>query len=378
MLKTLSVESQPYQRVFNFSAGPAGIPVPVLEEARDQLLNYQNHGCSVMEMSHRSKEFLAIIENTEKDLREYLKVPNNYSILFLQGGASLQFCMIPLNLSDQSKTVDIIQTGSWTKKATEEIKKISKINIVASSEKNNFLCLPKKEEFKFSDNPAYIHMASNNTIFGTQVRDFPKIQGIPLVADMSSDILSRPIDVSQFGLIFAGAQKNMGLSGVTLVIIRNDLLERTPNEIPLFLRYGTHVEAKSLYNTPPTFGIYILGLVLKWLKEQGGIEKIKIKNKEKAAFLYKAIDESSSYECPIPNEDRSDMNVVFHIKASDKNLEVKELEDSFVREAKENRIINIKGHRSIGGLRASLYNAMPLEGVHSLIQFMQDFSKKYL
>ena len=370
------MSGQSHARVFNFSAGPANMPVSVLEEARDHLINYKGCGSSVMEISHRSQNFLDIIESAENNLRNCLNIPDNYSVLFLQGGASLQFAMIPLNLSDKDKTVDVIQTGSWTKKATKEIEKISSVNIVASSEKDNFLQLPKIEKSQFSDDAAYVYMASNNTIFGTQAKEFPNTGDIPLVADMSSDILSRQIDVSRFGLIFAGAQKNLGLSGVTLVIIRNDLLERTPQEIPIFLQYNTHVKAKSLYNTPPTFGIYILGLVLQWLIDGGGIQKIEKRNQEKASLLYSVIDKSSFYHCPIPAEDRSNMNVIFRIQATDDSSHIAKLEKEFVEKAQKNYITNIKGHRSVGGLRASIYNAMSLDGIHHLINFMEDFSKE--
>ncbi len=371
------MRSRPHGRVFNFSAGPANIPVPVLEEARDHLINYKGCGSSVMEMSHRSQEFLDIIENAENKLRNCLGVPDNYSVLFLQGGASLQFSMIPLNLSNKNKTVDVIQTGNWTKKATKEIEKISSVNIVASSEGDNFLRLPKIEEFNFSNNASYVHMASNNTIFGTQMQKFPNTGKIPLVVDMSSDILSRQIDVSDFGLIFAGAQKNLGPSGITLVIIRNDLLERTPQEIPIFLQYDTHKKAKSLYNTPPTFGIYILGLVVQWLLDQGGVQAIEKKNQKKASLLYEFIDKSDLYHCPIPIEDRSNMNVVFRIKATDNESQIERLEKKFIEKAQANFITNIKGHRSVGGFRASIYNAMPLDGINHLIGFMDGFSKEW-
>ena len=368
------MQTQPYQRIFNFSAGPANMPVPVLEKARDELLNYRDSGCSVMEMSHRSEEFLTIIQEAEKNLRDCLGIPDGYSVLFLQGGASLQFCMVPLNLSNKDKTVDVIQTGSWTKKATKEIQKISQVNIAASSEEDNFLRLPKKEEMRFLDDSAYVHIASNNTIFGTQMKVFPDTGDVPLVADMSSDILSRKINISRFGLIFAGAQKNLGPAGVTLVIIRNDLMERTPQEIPIFLQYSTHAKANSLYNTPPTFGIYILGLVLEWVKSGGGLDEIEKNNQEKSNLLYKAIDESDFYSCPIPAEDRSNMNVVFRIREGHDDSET--IEKKFAQEAKEEGIINIKGHRSVGGLRASIYNAMPLQGIQHLVDFMDRFAKK--
>ena len=368
-----------YNRVYNFSPGPSMIPTEVLEKAREELLNYQNSGMSVMEMSHRSREFMHMMEQAEADVRDILNVPDNYSVIFLQGGASLQFCMVPMNLSNSQKTVDVIQTGSWTKKAAKEIARISKVHIVASTEDENFARLPRTEELKFSKEAAYVHIASNNTIFGTQMNDFPDTKDVPLVADMSSDILSRKINISKFGLIFASSQKNLAPAGVVLVIIRNDLLEKAPKNIPIFLQYKTHVESRSLYHTPPTFMIYMLGLTLQWIKKEGGLEGIERRNQEKARILYDAIDSNDLYYCPVKEKgDRSIMNVVFRIQKASEDPEKERLENIFFEEANKKGITNIKGHRSVGGLRASIYNAMPQGGVHHLVGFMEEFSKKYL
>ena len=367
-----------HNRAYNFSPGPAALPVEILEEVQEELLNYRNTGMSVMEMSHRSKEFLHIIEQAEEDIRQILNVPHDHSVIFLQGGASLQFCMVPMNLASAQDTVDVIQTGSWTKKATKEIMKISKVHIAASTENENFARLPKLEELNFSEEAAYVHIASNNTIFGTQMHDFPDTKGIPLVADMSSDILSRKINMADFGLIFAGAQKNLGPAGLALIIIRNDLLDRTPENIPIYLQYKTHVESRSLYHTPPTFTVYMLGLTLRWIKQKGGLEKIELMNQEKARTLYGAIDSNDFYYCPVKEKsDRSFMNVVFRIKGASGEAEKEKLEKRFVEEAEKNGILNIKGHRSVGGLRASIYNAMTHEGINHLVGFMENFSQEY-
>lgn len=360
-------------RVHNFNAGPAALPLEVLESAKENLLNYEGTGLSVMEMSHRSAEYSAIHDQALADVKEVLGVPDDYSILFLQGGASTQFAMVPMNLASADKTVDIIQTGSWTKKATKEIKKLAKANIAATTEKQNFLALPKDSDLKLTDCAAYVHMASNNTIFGTQAKRFYKTKA-PLVCDMSSDIASRKISVNDFGLIFAGAQKNLGPSGVTLVIIKKDLADRAPESLPSMFQYRTHIDGNSLYNTPPTFGIYLLGLTMKHIKKQGGLNAIAKINQDKADLLYKTIDESNFYKCPVAPEDRSVMNVVFriHLGGTEAN---EDLEKKFVAEAKEASLIGLKGHRSVGGLRASIYNAMTMSGIEALIEFMRSFQK---
>lgn len=360
-------------RVHNFNAGPSALPLEVLESAKENLLNYEGAGLSVIEMSHRSAEYSAIHDQALADVKEVFGVPDDYSILFLQGGASTQFAMVPMNLASADKTVDIIQTGSWTKKATKEIKKLAKANIAATTEKQNFLALPKDSDLKLTDCAAYVHMASNNTIFGTQVKSFYKTKA-PLVCDMSSDIASRKINVNDFGLIFAGAQKNLGPSGVTLVIIKKDLADQAPESLPSMFQYRTHIDGNSLYNTPPTFGIYLLGLTMKYIKKQGGLNAIAKVNQDKAGLLYKTIDESNFYQCPVAPEDRSVMNVVFriHPNGTDAN---EDLENKFVAEAKEAGLIGLKGHRSVGGLRASIYNAVTMSSVEALTEFMHSFQK---
>ena len=359
-----------HKRVLNFSAGPAALPLPVLEQIQEELINYQGVGMSVMEMSHRSKAFQAIKEEAEQTLREILNIPDDYSVLFLQGGASLQFSMLPINLKQDQKVAQLVNTGSWTQKALKEIKKETTVNVVASSEEQNFLCLPDLNQASFDSNASFVYMASNNTIFGTQFKQFPKTEA-PLVVDMSSDILSRPLDVSQFGCIFAGAQKNIGPAGLTLVIIKNSLLERCDDSVSSMLQYKIHADKGSLYNTPPSFGIYIAGLVFKWIKNQGGLSVVQEKNEVKAKLLYNAIDQSDMFYCPIPEKDRSLMNVVFRVK--DNNVD---LETAFVKDAEAAGISSIKGHRSVGGLRASIYNAQPLENIEALIEFMHTFEKR--
>ncbi len=359
------------ERVFNFSAGPAVLPVPVLEKAQSELLNYDGCGMSVMEMSHRSKEFDGIIARAEAGIRKLLGISDDYAVLFLQGGASLQFSMVPMNLFVEGKPVDIVHSGVWTKKAIAEHKKLCPFRLAASTEAENFLRLPQMKEIELSGDASYVYMCSNNTIYGTQFKQFPQIGEIPLVADMSSDILSRPLDVSHFGLIFAGAQKNIGPSGLTMVIIRKDLAERAKESLPTMLQYRTHIKEKSLYNTPPTFGIYIAMLVFEWLLERGGLSAMKKVNDEKAQKLYDAIDESDFFYTPIPAEDRSPMNVVFRVTGNKEDLE-----KAFVSEATKAGLSGLKGHRSVGGLRASIYNAFPPEGVEALVQFMKEFEKK--
>jgi phosphoserine aminotransferase len=361
-----------YGRVFNFSAGPAVLPESVLEQARDEMLNYKGSGMSVMEMSHRSKEYEAIISSAEEDVRRLMGIPDDYAVLFLQGGASLQFAMVPINLYMPGKPVDVLHTGVWTKKAIDELKKLTEYRIAGTSEKENFRRIPHRSEIQFRDEASYVYMASNNTIYGSQWRTFPETGNISLVADMSSDILSRVIDVRRFGLIFAGAQKNIGPSGVTLVVIRKDLAERCDVKVPTMLQYRSHIKEGSMYNTPPTYAIYIAGLVLDWIELQGGIAVIEKRNEEKAKLLYDAIDASTLFYGPIEKDSRSRMNVVFRVKG-----DKEEIEEKFASEAKKVGLSGLKGHRSAGGLRASIYNALPLEGVKALVEFMKEFEKKY-
>jgi phosphoserine aminotransferase len=358
-------------RVFNFSAGPAAIPLEVLEKAQQDLVNYQSKGLSVMEMSHRSKAFEEILATTEDRLRKLLSIPDEYAVLFLQGGASLQFSMIPMNLAIAGKPINMIHTGIWSGKAIDELKKGFEFEIISSGESTQFKQIPALDSIKVNPNASYVHMVSNNTVYGTQFKQFPNTGEIPLIADMSSDILSRPIDISKFGLIFAGAQKNLGPSGVTLVIIRKDLAERASNTLPTMLNYKTHIKAGSLYNTPPTFSIYILGLMLEWVSAQGGVAGIQAQAQAKSEKLYTYIDQSGFYQCPNEVNSRSQMNVVFRIK--DQN---EALEKSFASEAEKVGLLELKGHRSAGGLRASLYNGVPREAVEALITFMEEFKNR--
>jgi phosphoserine aminotransferase len=322
---------------------------------------------SIMEMSHRSKEYMQVHEGAIEGLKTILNIPDNYKVLLLQGGASLQFSMVPMNIKLPGKPVNVINTGTWTKKAIKEFKKETEVNIIASSESTNFDRIPA--DYIIDQNASFAYITSNNTIAGTQWHTFPETQGVPLVADMSSDILSKPIDVSKFGLIFAGAQKNIGPSGVTIVIIREDLLDRSPNNLHSMLNYNTHADNLSLYNTPPTFSIYMVYLVTKWITQQGGIHRINQLNQEKAKALYELID-GDFYMTPVEKGSRSLMNVVFRIK----NDEI--LENKFLAEAKNNGLLNLKGHRSVGGLRASIYNAITHQNINELKQFMIEFREK--
>ena len=360
------------ERIFNFSAGPAVLPLPVLEQAQAELLNFEECGMSVMEMSHRSKEFERILDRAETGLRHTMDIPEDYAVLFLQGGASLQFSMVPMNLCLEGKPVDVLHSGAWTEKAIKEIEKVAAYRLAASTEADKFRRLPQAEEIEFNPEASYVHLASNNTIFGTQWPDFPETGAVPLVADMSSDILSRVIEVSRFGLIFAGAQKNIGPSGVTVVIIHKELAERAGKHMPTMLQYRTHIKGRSLYNTPPTFGIYIISLVMAWIEQVGGVSAIEQQNEAKARVLYDAIDESGFYYCPVAPQDRSRMNVVFRIQGDRTDLE-----KSFVQEAEAAGLSGLKGHRNVGGLRASIYNAQPVAGVEALVQFMGDFEARY-
>ncbi len=351
-------------RIYNFSAGPSMLPEKVLAKAANEMLDYKGTGMSVMEMSHRTKTYESIIQNAENLLRKLMNIPDNYSVMFLQGGASQQFAMIPMNIMTQSKKADFINTGTWSKKAINEAKLAGTANVVASSEDKNFTYIP--ENYTLSPDADYVHITSNNTIEGTRFIDFPNTGNTPLVADMSSNILSEEMDVSKFGLIFAGAQKNLGPAGVTIVIIRNDLLGKHSENTPIFLRYETHAKEKSLYNTPPCYSIYIVGLVLEWLDELGGVKAIESINIEKAELLYNFIDNSNMFKSPVDKKYRSLMNIPF-VAPND------ELNAKFIAEAEKAGMTALKGHRLVGGMRASIYNAMPVEGVKKLVDFMKNF-----
>jgi phosphoserine aminotransferase len=357
------------ERIFNFSAGPAVLPVPVLEEAQRDMLSLPGVGMSVMEISHRSKTFDEIIGGAEAGLRELLKVPDNYRILFLQGGASLQFSMVPMNFLPADGSADYVLTGSWGKKALKEAKKVGAVNVAATMADGGFTRVPSREEMSLNPHAAYVHITSNETIEGVQWKREPNVGDLAMVADMSSDILSRAIDVSKYGLIYAGAQKNMGPSGVTVVILRDDLLQRIPENLATMLDYRVHVENKSLYNTPNTWGIYILNLVCKWLREKGGLAAMERENEEKARLVYEAIDATDFYRGHADIDCRSTMNVTFR-------LPVEELEKKFVSEATAQSLDGLKGHRSVGGIRASIYNAFPRAGVDALVSFMKDFERR--
>ena len=355
-------------RVYNFSAGPSMLPEAVLEKAAAQMTDYEACGMSVMEMSHRSADYEAIIGRAEALLRELMNIPDNYKVLFLQGGASSQFAMVPMNLMRKSKKADYVITGQWAKKAASEAAKYGEVNKVASSDDKTFSYIPKLDASKFDKDADYFHITLNNTIYGTRYTTLPETGDVPLVADISSIILSEPIDVSKFGLLYAGAQKNMGPAGVTVVIIREDLITGTLEGTPTMFDYKIHADNGSMYNTPPTYGIYICMLVLEWLKELGGIDAMYKINQEKAKILYDYLDSSKIFRGTVVPEDRSLMNVPF-VTDSD------ELNAKFIKEAKAKGFLNLKGHRTVGGMRASIYNAMPKEGVVALVEFMKEFEK---
>ena len=358
-------------RVYNFSAGPAVLPKKVLQEAAEEMLDYNGTGMSVMEMSHRSKAFEDIIKTAEKDLRELMDIPDNYKVLFLQGGASQQFAMIPMNLM-KNKVADFIVTGQWAKKAYQEAAKYGKVNKIASSEDQTFSYIPDCSDLPISEDADYVYICENNTIYGTKFKTLPNTKGKTLVADVSSCFLSEPVDVTKYGIIYGGVQKNIGPAGVTIVIIREDLItEDVLPGTPTMLTYKTHADAGSLYNTPPAYGIYICGKVFKWIKEMGGLEVMKAHNEKKAKILYDYLDESKLFRGTVVKEDRSLMNVPF--VTGDADLDAK-----FVKEAKEAGFENLKGHRTVGGMRASIYNAMPIEGVEALVEFMKKFEKENL
>jgi len=371
-VKSPTAADQAVQRAFNFNPGPAALPLRVLEQLRDEMLDYHGTGLSVMEMSHRSPAFEEIVHRAEAALRRLLAIPDECAVIFLQGGGSLQFTMVPMNLAVPEKPVDVLHTGHWTAKAIAELKKGIPFRVAASTEPEKFTRIPRLDEIRLSADASYVYMASNNTIEGTQWSWFPQTGAVPLVADMSSDILSRPIDVSRFGLIFAGAQKNLGPSGATVVIIRRDLAERTDKNLPTLLQYRTHIKDRSLYHTPPTFAIYVLALVLDWVESEGGIPAVEKRNAQKAALLYNAVDSSGGYySCPVEPASRSKMNVVFGIAGGNEAAQKR-----FIQEATDARIIGIAGHRSVGGMRASLYNAVPIEAVEALVALMREFQRK--
>ncbi|NMA02599.1 MAG: 3-phosphoserine/phosphohydroxythreonine transaminase [Clostridia bacterium] len=356
-------------RAHNFNAGPSALPLAVLEKAQEELLDLQGTGMSVMEMSHRSKEYDALHNKAISLIKELLNIPEDYEVLFIQGGASLQFSMVPMNFLAEGKKAGYFMTGSWSSKALAEAKVFGDTYEIASSKASNYKYIPALEDLEYQKDTAYVHLTSNNTIFGTQWQDFPDTGDIPLIADMSSDIMSKPFDVSKFSLIYAGAQKNLGPSGVTLVIIKKSLLEQEKANLPTMLRYSTFAENNSLYNTPPTFGIYMIGLVLEWVKDQGGLEKIYQKNQEKAALIYDVIDNSNGfYVGHAEKNSRSLMNITFRVKDE-------ELEKKFLAEGKARGFIGINGHRSVGGCRVSAYNAVPYESCLALKEFMVEFQK---
>ncbi|KAF4364713.1 hypothetical protein G4B88_028636 [Cannabis sativa] len=365
--------SHSQERLFNFAAGPAILPENVLLKAQSELYNYRGSGMSVMEMSHRGKEFLSIIQKAESDLRILLEIPDEYAVLFLQGGATTQFAAIPLNLCSPSDPVDFLVTGSWGDKAIKEAKKYCNPNLIWSGKSEKYTKIPTFEGLEQNPDAKYLHICANETIHGVEFKNYPTPQnstGI-LVADMSSNFCSKPVDVSKFGVIYAGAQKNVGPSGVTIVIIRKDLIGNAQEQTPVMLDYKIHAENNSLYNTPPCYGIYMCGLVFEDLLEQGGLKEVEKKNQKKAEILYNAIDESNGFfRCPVEKSVRSLMNVPF-------TLEKSELEGEFVKEAAKEKMVQLKGHRSVGGMRASIYNAMPLAGVEKLVAFMKDFQAKH-
>jgi phosphoserine aminotransferase len=355
-------------RVFNFSAGPAALPLEVLQQAQAELVNWHGSGMSVMEMSHRGKEYMGIQAEAEADLRELMGIPASYKVLFLQGGASLQFAMVPMNLLRGKASADYLNTGEWSKKAIKEAKKYGAVNVVASSEDKNFSYAPAQSQWKLDPNAAYVHITQNETIGGVEIFWTPETGSVPLVSDMSSTILSRPIDVSKFGLIYAGAQKNIGPAGLTIVIVREDLLGQTVAGTPTMMDYAIQAENDSMYNTPPTYAIYIAGLVFKMLKAKGGLAAMEKLNRAKAQILYDVLDASSFFASPVARENRSLMNIPFTLKNA-------ELDEEFLKGAKARGMIQLKGHRSVGGMRASIYNAMPVEGVQALADYMKEFEK---
>ena len=356
-------------RVYNFSAGPAVLPEPVLQRAAEEMLDWHGSGMSVMEMSHRGKEFIAIHAQAEADLRELLAIPKNYKVLFLQGGAAGQFAVVPMNLLRGKSAADYVYTGQWSKKAISEAKKYCKVNVAASAEDRNFSYVPKQANWKLDPHAAYVHITSNETIGGVEFQWTPDTGAVPLVTDASSHILSRAIDISRFGLIYAGAQKNIGPAGLTIVIVRDDLIGQALPTTPEVFNYKVQADADSMINTPPTYAIYIAGLVFQWLKSLGGLAKMEQVNVAKAALLYDYLDQTEFYHSPVAEDDRSRMNIPFTLRNAD-------LDSAFLKGAEGNGLTQLKGHRSVGGMRASIYNAMPMEGLKALVEFMRDFERK--
>ncbi|WP_342576502.1 3-phosphoserine/phosphohydroxythreonine transaminase [Paenibacillus sp. FSL M8-0142] len=355
------------KRAFNFNAGPAALPLEVLERAQAEFVDYRNTGMSIMEMSHRGAVYEAVHNEAQERLLSLLGNPSGYKVLFIQGGASTQFAMIPMNFLGQGQTANYVMTGSWADKALKEAKLIGETHVAASSEESKYMSLPELADIQLSDNAAYLHLTSNETIEGTQFKDFPDTGAVPLICDMSSDILSRPFDLSRFGMVYAGAQKNLGPSGVAVVIVREDLITDSPKHLPTMLRYNTYLKNNSLYNTPPSFGIYMINEVLKWIEEKGGLAGVQDMNRKKAALIYDAIDNSGGFYRGCVNPDsRSDMNITFR-------LETEELEKEFVKASEKEGFVGLKGHRSVGGLRASVYNAVPYESCKALVDFMEHF-----
>ncbi|MGH9699882.1 MAG: 3-phosphoserine/phosphohydroxythreonine transaminase [Candidatus Acidiferrales bacterium] len=370
-MNSTATTSRNTHRVFNYNAGPSPLPLAVLERMREEFLDYRGTGMSVMEMSHRSAEFEEIITRAESSMRKLMTIPDEYAVIFVQGGGSMQFTMVPMNLALAGKPVDVLHTGAWTDKAIKELKKGTPYRLAGSTQAEKFTRVPRAHEISLAADASYVHMASNNTIEGTQWTSMPETGNVPLVADMSSDILSQPVDVRKFGLIFAGAQKNLGPSGVTVVIVRKDLAERADKNLPTVLQYRTHIKERSLYHTPPTFAVYTMGLVFDWMEAEGGLAGITKRNEEKAALLYEAIDASQGfYVCPVEKSSRSKMNVVFRAAEGDEAAE-----KEFIKGAKVAGLVGLGGHRSVGGMRASLYNAVTVEGVRALTGYMRDFQK---
>jgi phosphoserine aminotransferase len=358
------------QRVYNFSAGPAVLPEPVLRRAREEMLDWHGCGMSVMEMSHRGKEFIAIAAQAEADLRELLAIPAGYKVLFLQGGATLQFAGIPMNLLRGRSRVDYVNTGEWAKKAIAEAKKYAQVNVAASSEDRKFTYAPPQSAWKLSPDAAYVHYTGNETIGGVEFHWIPQTGAVPLVCDLSSSLLSRPLDVARFGLIYAGAQKNIGPAGLTIVIVREDLIGHAAPGTPSVMDFKAQADADSMLNTPATYSIYIAGLVFDWLQQQGGLGAIEKANVAKAALLYDLLDSSGLYASPVEREDRSRMNIPFTLRDD-------ALDEPFLKGATQAGLLQLKGHRSVGGMRASIYNAMPIEGVRTLVEFMREFERRH-
>ncbi|MBC7996020.1 MAG: 3-phosphoserine/phosphohydroxythreonine transaminase [Rhizobacter sp.] len=357
-------------RVFNFSAGPAALPESVLRQAADEMLDWKGSGMSVMEMSHRGKEYMAIHAQAEADFRELLAIPANYKVLFLQGGGLAQNAIVPMNLLRGKTSADFVNTGEWMKKSIKEAQHFCKVNVAATAEASNFTCVPKQSTWKLDPDAAYVHICTNETIGGVEYHWVPDTGKVPLVADMSSHILSRPIDVSQYGLIYAGAQKNIGPAGLTIVIVREDLLGNAMPITPAVFDYHQQADNDSMYNTPPTYAVYIAGLVFQWLKAQGGLKAMEVHNRTKAALLYGYLDSGSFYSNPVAKEDRSLMNVPFKLKNES-------LDEAFLKGAQALKLMQLKGHRSVGGMRASIYNAMPVEGVKALVEYMKEFASQH-